>query len=49
MPSQLMLLHPLHPLHPPLLHLQKHLRSNSGQSKKTPQCGVFFVLMVRVI
>jgi hypothetical protein len=49
MPSQLTLLHPLHPLHPPLLHLQKHLRSNSGQSKKTPQCGVFFRLDFRFI
>jgi hypothetical protein len=37
MQSLLTLLLPLPPL-----HLQKLLRSNSWQSKKTPHCGVFF-------
>jgi hypothetical protein len=53
-----LLLHPLHllltpslptlllrPLHL-LLLLQKLLRSNSWQTKKTPQCGVFFRLKI---
>jgi hypothetical protein len=46
MPSLLTLL--LHLLHL-LLRLQKLLRSNSWQSKKTPQCGVFFRLDFRFI
>jgi hypothetical protein len=50
MPSQLTLLHLLHLPLRQLLHPQKHLRSNSGQSMKKPRsAGFFFVLMVRFI